>query len=358
MKAHIITTFIGCFAVEDDKIVSLRIFPKDVEKVSEKLKSSEKELIEEEKELIKEMEKGGYKEIIFPFKKYGVSFIESNSKEENFIKENLRQLALKYKFVKDQIEFNQFLSKINIELTKSKIKKSVERDKLVVHVNGALEEVERSLNIFLERLREIYGLHFPEMEQRIHDNEKFSRLVEHFGSKDKIDLPELKQLANKSMGMDFQKDDIIAVQTFSSEINRLFKLKIELSKYLEKLLKDIAPNTTEIAGTILTAKLISKAGGLEKLARMTSSTIQLLGSERALFRSLHSQGKISTPKYGYLVTHTLIQNSPPELKGKIARVLAAKISLAAKMDYYSKEYRGDALKKDLQARVKEILSSK
>jgi len=358
MKTYLITTFIGCFAVEDNKIISFRIFPKDVEKISEKLKSSEKELIEEEKELIKELEQREYKETIFPFKKSGVNFSESNSNEEKFIKENLRQLAIKYKFVKDQIEFNQFLSKINIELTKSKIKKSVERDKLVVHVNGALEEVERSLNIFLERLREIYGLHFPEMEQRIHDNEKFSRLIEHFGSKDKIDLPELKQLANKSMGMNFQKDDISVVQTFASEINRLFKLKTELTKYLEKLLKDVAPNTMEIAGTILTAKLISKAGGLEKLARMTSSTIQLLGSERALFRSLHSQGKISTPKYGYLVTHTLIQNSPPELKGKVARVLAAKISLAAKMDYYSKEYRGDALKKDLQARVKEILSSK
>jgi len=358
MKAHIITTFIGCFAVEGTKIISFRPFSRDVENISDKLKFSERELIEEERELIKELDKKGYKEIIFPFKKSGVNFVESGSREEKYIKENLRQLSIKYKFVKDQIEFNQFLSKINVELTKSKIKKSVERDKLVVHVNGALEEVDRSLNIFLERIREIYGLHFPEMEQRIHDNEKFSRLIEHFGSKEKIDLPELKQIASKSMGMDFQKDDVNAVQIFASEINRLFKLRSELNKYLEKLLKEITPNTSEIAGTLLAAKFISKAGGLEKLARMTSSTIQLLGSERALFRSLHSQGKISTPKYGYLVTHTLVQSSPPEFKGKVARVIAAKISLAAKMDFYSKEYRGDALKKDLQERVKEILNSK
>jgi nucleolar protein 56 len=358
MKVHIITTFVGCFAVEDSNIISFRAFPRNMDKISERLKLSETETIEEERELIQDLEKRGYKEIFFPFKKPGVNFIESDSRQEKFIKENLRQLAIKYKFVKDQTEFNIFLSRINIELTKSKIKSSVERDKIVIHVNGAVEELDKTLNIFLERLREIYGLHFPEMEQKIYDNEKFSRLIEHFGSREKIDTPELKQLANKSMGMDFQKDDVKAVQTFASEINRLFKLKNELNSYLEKLLREIAPNTAEISGTVLAARFISKAGGLEKLARMTSSTIQLLGSERALFRSLHSQGKISTPKYGYLVMHALVQNSPPELKGKIARVLAAKISLAAKMDYYSKKYRGDTLKRDLQERVKEILNSK
>jgi len=358
MKAHIITTFIGCFAVEEKKIISFRIFPKDIESIVEKLKLSETDQIQEEKDLIKDLEKIGCKDIFFPFKKSGVNLVESDSKEERFVKENLRHFSIKYKFVKDQAEFNQFLSKINIELTKSKIKKSIGRDRIVMHMNGAIEEIDRSLNVFLERLRELYGLHFPEMEQSINDNEKFSRLVEHFGSREKIDIPELKHLANKSMGMDFQEDDVNAVKTFASEINRLFKLKSDLSKYLDNLLKEVAPNTADITGSLLTAKLISKAGGLEKLARMTSSTIQLLGSERALFRSLHSQGKISTPKYGYIVTHTLVQNSPPTLKGKVARVLAAKISLAAKIDFYSKEYRGDKLKKDLQERVKEILSSK
>lgn len=356
MKIYIITTFIGCFGVKENKIVSHRIFPKDVEEIGEKLKISETELIQEEKDLLKELTSKGYREIIFSSPKEGVTLVEPNNTAEQFIKENLKDLAIKYGFVKDQAEFNQFFSKVNIELTKSKIKKSVERDKLVIHINGAIEEIDRSLNVFIERIREIYGLHFPEMNRIVNDHEKFLKVVETSGLRENIENQELKQLASKSMGMDFRKEDIDTVQSFAVGIDRLLKLKYEMMKYMEKLLKEVAPNSTEIGGAMIVAKLISKAGGLEKLARMTSSTIQLLGSERALFRSLHSKGKIPSPKYGYIVTHALVQNSPSELKGKVARVLASKLSIAVKMDFYSKEYRGDKLKKDLQERIREILN--
>jgi nucleolar protein 56 len=356
MKVYIITTFIGVFAVNKDRIISHRVFHKDTEKIAEKLKLSETKLIQEEKELTNELTKMGENEIIFPFPKTGVNLIEPNSKAEEFIKENLRGIAIKYGFVKNQVEFNQFFSKVNIELTKAKIKASVERDKLVIHINGAMEEIDRSLNVFIERFREIYGLHFPEMNRIVDDHEKFLKIVETSGERENIENQELKQLAAKSMGMNFRKEDIEAIQSFAMEINRLLKLKNDLIKYLEKILKEIAPNSVEIGGTLLVAKLISKSGGLEKLARMTSNTIQLLGSERALFRSLHSKGKIPSPKYGYIVTHPLVQNSPPELKGKVARVLASKLSIAVKMDYYSKEYRGEKLKQELQERIKEILN--
>lgn len=357
MKVLIITTFIGCFGVENNRLISFKPFPKDIEKIAEKLKMSESELIAEEKELVKELEKRGF-QIFFPFKKSGVESVESESESENFIKENLQNLAIKYKFVKDLSEFNQLFSKVNIELTKIKIKKSVERDRLVIHANGAIEEIEKSLNIFIERLREFYGLHFPEMNRVISDHEKFSKLVETYGSRENFEISELRPFTSKSMGMDFRKDDIEIIRAFASEINRLFKLKNELIEYLEKLMREVTPNSSSIGGAIITAKLITRAGGLEKLARMTSSTIQLLGSEKALFRSLHSNGTIPTPKYGYIAIHPLVQNAPNELKGKIARLLASKLSIAVKMDFYSKTYRGDSLKKELQARVKEILSSK
>jgi nucleolar protein 56 len=356
MKAYIVTTFIGCFAVRENKIVSYRIFHKDVDEIAEKLKTSDTELIKEETDIMKDLEKKGIKEIIFPFPKKGVVLTEPNSKEEQFIKENLNNLAVKYNFVKDQEEFSQFFSNVNIELTKSKIKKSVERDKLVIHINGAIEEIDRSLNVFIERLREIYGLHFPEMNRIINDHEKFLKIVETSGSRENIENKELKQLAPKSMGMNFRKEDVETVKSFAMEIDRLLKLKNEMVKYMENMLKEVAPNSTDIGGAMLVAKLISKAGGLEKLARMTSNTIQLLGSERALFRSLHSQGKIPSPKYGYIVTHSLVQNARPELRGKVARVLASKLSIAVKMDFYSKEYRGEKLKKELQERIKEILN--
>jgi nucleolar protein 56 len=357
MRAYIVTTFIGSFGIdEQSKVVAFRPFPRNPEKMAEKLKTSEIELIEEEKQLMQDLWKKKFKDFVFTVRKPGVKHAEPNNLAEQFAKENLRKLAVEKKFVKDQTEFNQLLTKVNLELTKVKIKKAVERDSLIIQTNGAIEELDKSINILVERLREFYGLHFPEMDRLIPDHEKYAKIIERFGSRQSIDYPELSQFKEKSMGVDLTEDDIKIIQSLAIQILSLYKLRESMSNYLEKLLKEVAPNFSELAGTVLAAKLIARAGGLDKLAKMTSSTIQLLGAEKALFRYLHGKGK--SPRFGILFNHQLVQNAPEKLKGRIARVLASKLSIAAKMDYYSKEYKADKLKQEIQERVKEILSSK
>lgn len=357
MRLYIVTTFIGCFGIdENNKIISFKPFPREPEKIAEKLKLSEIEMIDEEKKIQTELWKKGYKEFIFSVRKIGVKHIEPENAAEQFVKENLRKIAIDKKFVKDQVGFNQLLTKVNIELTKVKIKRAIGRDGLIIHFNGAIEELDKSINVFVERLREIYGMHFPEMDRVVSDHEKFAKTVETFGSREKIENPELKQFAQNSMGIDLKDDDIKTIQLFASKIVELYQFREEIEKHLEKLVKEIAPNFTELAGVAVSAKLIAKAGGIEKLARMPSSTVQLIGAERALFRFLHGKGK--SPRFGILYNHHLIQNAPEKLKGRIARVLASKLSIAAKMDFYSKEYKADKLKQELQNKVKEILSSK
>merc|ERR1711972_1059222 len=66
------------------------------------------------------------------------------------------------------------------------------------------------------------------------------------------------------------------------------------------------------------------------LAKHPSSTVQILGAEKALFRAL--KAKSSTPKYGLIYHASLVGQSAPNLKGKISRVLAAKLSLCCRMD--------------------------
>ena len=51
---------------------------------------------------------------------------------------------------------------------------------------------------------------------------------------------------------------------------------------------------------------------------------------QALFRALKT--KHETPKYGLIFHASLIGQAPPKLKGKVARVLAAKCSLAIRCD--------------------------
>merc|ERR1712032_1764571 len=66
------------------------------------------------------------------------------------------------------------------------------------------------------------------------------------------------------------------------------------------------------------------------LAKHPSSTLQILGAEKALFRALKT--KSATPKYGLIYHASLVGQSAPALKGKISRVLAAKLSLCCRVD--------------------------
>jgi len=342
-KAFVITTFIGTLAINDgNKVVGFRLIGE--KEISEKLLRTKEELIEEEKELMEELKKEGFE------------VIKGNEEKENFVKENLFEIAKELKVVKDRIEFNSLISRIGAEIARLNIKKAIRKDDLILHANNAIEELDKVINVFIERLRDWYSLHFPELEKAIKDHEKFVKLVANYGDRKSFENTEFEDLAKKSMGADFSLADLKIIKLFSQNILNLFSLRKKLSSYLEKTLKEIAPNLTEIAGPTLAAKLIAKAGSLEKLAKLPSSTIQLIGSEKALFRFLRGKGK--SPKHGIIFVHPLIQNAPKKLRGKIARVLASKLSIAAKLDYFSKEYRADKLKKELEERIKEIFGGK
>lgn len=355
MQAYIVTTPIGCFGVdENNRIITFRPFPKDPEKVAEKLKVLQEKILEEEKEVEKELREKGFEKIFFSVVKEGVESAPG-SEAERFIKSNLRKIAIEKGFARDEAEFNQFLVRVSVKLAQERIRESIKKDKVVVQVNGAIEETDKTINILAERLREWYGLHFPELNKAVKSHEEFAKIVKNFGERWKIKDPELKKIAESSMGADFEEEDIKAVKLLAQQILELYALKEKLQKYLERVLKKVAPNLAEIAGPMLAAKLIAKAGSLLKLAKMPSSTIQLLGAEKSLFRYLHGKG--NPPKYGLIFTHPLIQNAPKKHRGKVARALASKLSMAVKIDYYSKEYKGEKLKKDLEEKIKKILGS-
>ncbi len=109
-------------------------------------------------------------------------------------------------------------------------------------------------------------------------------------------------------------------------------------------------------GSLIAARLISLAGSLEKLAKMPSSTVQVLGAEKALFRSLHENAK--PPKHGVIFQYPEIRGSPRSLRGKIARALAGKLAIAAKVDAMSGKYVGDRLKGEVEEKIENIKSRK
>jgi len=362
MRAYIATNILGSFAFDKDgKILEQRLFPKRPEEIAMELEKAKKgEILQYEKEIINKLYKAGVKEIICD-RPVNISGIICDVKKENLgtqtLQSEFRRLAIELKWVSSQAELNEILTKVNVLLTKEKLK-VVKSDRIIMHTIGVIDELDRGLNVFSERLREWYGLYFPEATKMIESNEKLADLVANYANKERIkmeykDKNVVKQIEN-SAGMNFSEYDLENIQNYAKPILNLFETKKYLTDYLEKLAKEVIPNMTALSGSLLASRLLAQAGGLEKISRLSSSTIQLLGAEKALFRHLRGEGK--APKYGVLFAHPYIQQAPNELKGKVARLIASKLSIAARIDFFSKEDRGSQLKKDLEEHLNKILA--
>jgi nucleolar protein 56 len=104
-------------------------------------------------------------------------------------------------------------------------------------------------------------------------------------------------------------------------------------------------------GTAVGARILAKAGSLKKLASLPASTIQILGAEKALFRSLKTGTQ--PPKHGILFQHPIVHAAPKWQRGKMARAIASKAAIAARVDVYGGGLNQTLLEK-LNVRVTEI----
>jgi len=111
------------------------------------------------------------------------------------------------------------------------------------------------------------------------------------------------------------------------------------------------PNIYSLTGGLIGAKLLEKAKSLRHMAFLPSSTIQLLGAEKALFRHLRNK-KIRPPKHGLILSHPTVMDAKRTDRGAAARMFAAKISIAAKVDYFHGEFIGDRLREELEKKLK------
>jgi len=139
-------------------------------------------------------------------------------------------------------------------------------------------------------------------------------------------------------------------QPLTNVLDELEKNQQQLKKQIEYSVNEIAPNISEVVGSMIAARLIAHAGSLRKLAMLPSSSVQLLGAEKALFRFKKDGGK--PPKHGIIFQHPLISKAPFAYRGKHARFLSAKISIAAKADMFTKRFIAEDLKNELAEQCK------
>jgi nucleolar protein 56 len=267
-------------------------------------------------------------------------------------------------FAKDEADARSKLRDFALQLSSSKVTETSESPDLhIIQTINTLDDTDKIINGLSSRLREWYGLHFPELDNLIDSINGYSKIV--LGGKrddltDKVytdaGFPETKVemlslLQKKSKGGAISDENLAIVQTLAKQILELFDLRNTLEKHIETQMELVAPNISGILGAAVGARILARAGSLKKLAFMPASTIQVLGAEKALFRSLKTGSQ--PPKHGLLFQHALVHAAPRWQRGKIARAISTKAAIAARVDVYGSG-RNQMLFEKLNIRIKEI----
>ncbi|MFH0967141.1 MAG: RNA-processing protein [Methanobacteriota archaeon] len=125
-------------------------------------------------------------------------------------------------------------------------------------------------------------------------------------------------------------DDSISL--LSHDLVRMRGSRSRLAQDIAKRCEKILPNCCELVGPLVAARLVSAAGGLNRLARMPASAIQILGAKNAFFS--HRSTGSPPPKHGLIFEHKRVHTAPRRVRGRVARTIAANLAIASRIDCY------------------------
>ncbi len=317
---------------EDNELICEKLFPED-EIINRLIEIDSKQIVKEELEIIDEVSKD-YDNIIIESNKRLSDYkndkikIQTPNKAGEYLRSNYE------KFDIDPAELNEIYQ--NLAIYKIK-KESASEDKHLIQAINSIDEIDESISKLIERIREWYALYFPEMEV-IRNNETYIKLISQNKTKDNIVAAKPDAFPNEIIDIDEDIDpnDLEIMNNYANSIYELQKSRKNIEEYIDKKMESIAPNLRLLVGPTLGAKLISHAGGLKRLAMYPSSTVQIMGAEKALFRHLKSGDR--PPKYGLIYQHPQVRGAKWWNRGKIARMLAGRISLAVRKDVFTKTF--------------------
>lgn len=375
MRTYVFTTPVAIVALDEEgKLVSKTLF-RDAEEAADRIRRMRAgEIPRELLDLAESVSSMGYSPIVVESPGLARSLsakgfeveVDSGSDRLRILRSKLPEVLVSEGLVAGLEELREASREVSSIIVRTSIRESLEgRERHLIHAVQTLQDVDRMINTVSLRVREWYGTHFPELGKIVQKHETYLRLVKEVGHRSayteerliEMGIPKKKarkivKMASKSVGAEMTGEDIEMVRKLADEALNLYALRRSVERYISTLAKEVAPNTSTLIGPMVTSKLIAAAGGLGKLAKLPASTIQVLGAEKALFRALRTGAK--PPKHGIIFQLPMIHKAPRKLRGRIARTVAGKIAIAARMDYFSGRFMGEELSRDLRRRVEEI----
>ena len=239
MKAFTIQFPFGVVAFDDKNNLAEKVlFPKKPQAAARSLLKAETgKLFDEVFSLVTLLKTVGYDTFVFENaslaeevqRKMAVTVEVAKPAEAAVLRSRMNEVAFESGFVKDEQELSLWNRNVSLELAKLRIKGASEkRDLIIAQAIQTLDDLDRTVNLFMGRLREWYGVHFPELDRLIEKHETYARLVMNLGYRENYTAENLEnenipkeraqltaKAAESSMGADIAEPDLAMTPSFS-----------------------------------------------------------------------------------------------------------------------------------------------
>ncbi|XP_055382548.1 U4/U6 small nuclear ribonucleoprotein Prp31 [Condylostylus longicornis] len=240
---------------------------------------------------------------------------------------------------------------------------------LIVEANYLAADIDNEISIIHKFTKEKYQKRFPELDSLIIGEMEYLSAVKELGN----DLDQIKN--NEKLQQILTQATIMIVSVTASttqgtflapeelqQINEACDMAIDLNnfkmkifEYVESRMSYIAPNLSMIIGASIAAKILGIAGGLVKLSKIPACNILVLGAQK---KTLSGFSKVQMlPHTGLIYFSQIVQDTPPDLRRKAARLVAAKCALAVRVDVCHESIHGEIglrLKEDIEKKLDKL----
>lgn len=236
--------------------------------------------------------------------------------------------------------------------------------KLVVSCNRVAQDIDQESDDTFLFITELYGRKFPELEALVPNKLDYVKAVMRVANETDISTVQLHDLlpsaivmiisvsGSTTSGKPLSEEDLRDCLRACQEMLSLEVDKQSVLSFVESRMQRIAPNLCHIVGARLASQLVGLAGGIIALSKIPACNVEVLGHDKRTLAGLSTLA--SKSHYGILVSCDLVQSCAAKLRRKCIKTVAAKVTLAARVDSYKNHTdgaEGQRLRRDLDTKL-------
>lgn len=275
----------------------------------------------------------------------------------------------------DDKKFQSHLSAIQSVMKNTNIVSNSNANyKLMTTCNKYLSSLQSELTAAHHALIKAYKPKFPELDDLIPNMISYKNTIQILQNETDITLPHINHdlihkanlnpnqiitlsvASSTTQGQPLPPSHLQAVNSIIAQMDQILHLQSELTNFVSSSMTTLAPNTCELIGPALAARMVGLAGGMAEFAKIPACNLQVMGQVRhtassraglstSVVASAAAAGaasaagsvRVHKPHEGMLNECELYSTVPNHLKRKALKVIAAKLALAIRCDFVNLE---------------------